>query len=219
MLPDKEWNLYPVITLTHVRWPSSFVWLSPCHRISSLSYIKNYFLKGKVYYWENYQFFLGNRQNWSKWVAIIIFKDFPDGFAGKDFAGNAEEAGVVGSIPGLGRCLRGRNGNPLQYYWEIQVWSLGREDPLEKETAAHSSILAWKIPRMKPGRLQSMGSQRVWHDWATSVYSNQYASSAYSMHLNSAVCPNSSFLQHRNHIPSIGSDFRLVVSCYLLYHN
>ena len=39
------------------------------------------------------------------------------------------------------------------------------------------------------------------------------------MHLNSAVCPNSSFLQHRNHIPSIGSDFRLVVSCYLLYHN
>ena len=103
--------------------------------------------------------------------------------------------------------------------WETRVWSLGREDPLEKETAAHSSILAWKIPRMKPGRLQSMGSQRVWHDWATSVYSNQYASSAYSMHLNSAVCPNSSFLQHRNHIPSIGSDFRLVVSCYLLYHN
>ena len=167
MLPDKEWNLYPVITLTHVRWPSSFVWLSPCHRISSLSYIKNYFLKGKVYYWENYQFFLGNRQNWSKWVAIIIFKDFPDGFAGKDFAGNAEEAGVVGSIPGLGRCLRGRNGNPLQYYWEIQVWSLGREDPLEKGMATHSSILTWKIPwTEEPGGLQSMGSQRVRHNWS-----------------------------------------------------
>ena len=39
------------------------------------------------------------------------------------------------------------------------------------------------------------------------------------MHLNSAVYPNSSLVQHRNHIPSIGSDFRSVVSCYLLHHN
>ena len=47
--------------------------------------------------------------------------------------------------------------------------SLGREDPLEKEMAIHSSILAWRIPwKEKPSRLQSMGSQRVWHDWATS---------------------------------------------------
>ena len=50
---------------------------------------------------------------------------------------------------------------------EAQVWSLGREDPLEKETATHSSILAWDIPWMEePGRIQSMGSQRVGHDWA-----------------------------------------------------
>ena len=48
---------------------------------------------------------------------------------------------------------------------ETQVQSLGREDPLEKEMATHSSILAWKIPWMEePGRLQSMGSQRVRHD-------------------------------------------------------
>ena len=48
---------------------------------------------------------------------------------------------------------------------EIQVQSLGWEDPLEKEMATHSSILAWKIPWTKdPGRLQSMGSQRVGHD-------------------------------------------------------
>ena len=48
---------------------------------------------------------------------------------------------------------------------ETWVQSLGREDPLEKEMATHSSILAWKIPRTeKPGRLQSMGSQRVGHD-------------------------------------------------------
>ena len=48
---------------------------------------------------------------------------------------------------------------------ETWVWSLGWEDPLEKEMAIHSSTLAWKIPRMEePGRLQSMGSQRVRHN-------------------------------------------------------
>ena len=56
---------------------------------------------------------------------------------------------------------------PMQ---KTQVRSLGREDPLEKEMVTHSSILAWRIPWMeKPGRLQSMGSQRVRHDWATSL--------------------------------------------------
>ena len=45
------------------------------------------------------------------------------------------------------------------------VRSLGREDPLEKEMAIHSSTIAWKIPwTEEPGRLQSMGSQRVRHD-------------------------------------------------------
>ena len=48
---------------------------------------------------------------------------------------------------------------------ETQVRSLGREDPLEKKIATHSSTLAWRIPwREKPGRLQSTGSQRVGHD-------------------------------------------------------
>ena len=48
---------------------------------------------------------------------------------------------------------------------ESRVRSLGREDPLEKEMATHSSTLAWRIPwREEPGRLQSMGSQRVGHD-------------------------------------------------------
>ena len=48
---------------------------------------------------------------------------------------------------------------------EIQVRSVGREDPLEKEMAVHSSNLAWKIPWTEEhGRLQSMGSQRVGHD-------------------------------------------------------
>ena len=48
---------------------------------------------------------------------------------------------------------------------EIQVQSLGQGDPLEKEMATHSSILAWKIPWAEElGWLQSMGSQRVRHD-------------------------------------------------------
>ena len=53
-----------------------------------------------------------------------------------------------------------------------ETWarSLDQEDPLEKEMATHSSTLAWKILWMEePGRLQSMGSQRVRHDWATSL--------------------------------------------------
>ena len=51
---------------------------------------------------------------------------------------------------------------PMRETW---VRSLGQEDPLEKEMATHSSILAWGIPWMEePGRLQSMGSQRVRHD-------------------------------------------------------
>ena len=71
-------------------------------------------------------------------------------------------------------------GYPLQYSWvslvaqlvknlpamqETRVQFLGQEDPLEKEMATHSSILAWKIPwTEEPGRLQSTGLQRVGHD-------------------------------------------------------
>ena len=51
---------------------------------------------------------------------------------------------------------------------ETWVQSLGWEDLLEKEMATHSSTLAWKIPGTeKPGGLQSVGSQRVGHDWVT----------------------------------------------------
>ena len=57
---------------------------------------------------------------------------------------------------------------------ETWVRSLGWEDPLEKEKATHFSTLAWKIPwTEKPGRLQSVGSQRVGHDWATSLHFSQ----------------------------------------------
>ena len=54
---------------------------------------------------------------------------------------------------------------------ETRVQFLGQEDPLEKKMAIHSSTLAWKIPWMEePDRLQSMGLQRVGHDWATSLH-------------------------------------------------
>ena len=57
---------------------------------------------------------------------------------------------------------------------EIQVQSLGWEDPLEKEMATHSSILAWRIPwREEPGELQSLGSQRVGHDQVTNTMQTQ----------------------------------------------
>ena len=50
---------------------------------------------------------------------------------------------------------------------ETWVRSLGQEDPLEKEMATHSSVLAWRIPGMgQPGGLPSMGSHRVGHDWS-----------------------------------------------------
>ena len=58
---------------------------------------------------------------------------------------------------------------------ETRVWSLGWEDSLEKEMATHSSTLAWKIPWTEdPGRLQSMGLQRVGHDWATWLLFTSY---------------------------------------------
>ena len=52
---------------------------------------------------------------------------------------------------------------------EMQVWSLDQEDPLDKEMATHSSILVWEIPwtEYEPGGLQTMGLDRVGHDWVT----------------------------------------------------
>ena len=76
--------------------------------------------------------------------------------------------------------------------WEIWVWSLGWEDPLEKEMVTHSSILAWRILwTEEPGRLQSTGSQRVRHDWGTNFHFQGYRFS--SLFLNSFVITHNSF--------------------------
>ena len=54
---------------------------------------------------------------------------------------------------------------------ETQIWSLGQKDPLEKRTATHSRIIAWEIPWTKESDdLQSMGLQRVRHDWMTNTF-------------------------------------------------
>ena len=80
---------------------------------------------------------------------------FPDSSVGKESACNTEDPGL---IPGLGRYSGEGIGYPLQYSWASfvaqlvknppamwEVLSLGWEDPLEKEKATHSSILAWRI--------------------------------------------------------------------------
>ena len=57
------------------------------------------------------------------------------------------------------------------YLWDPSIICGYLWDPLEKEMATHSSILAWRIPQTEePGRLQSMGLQRVGHDWASSLW-------------------------------------------------
>ena len=61
-----------------------------------------------------------------------------------------------------------KNPRAVQETQEMWVWSLGQDDPLEKEMTTHSSILAWEIPwTEEPGELQSKEWQRVGHDLAT----------------------------------------------------
>ena len=63
----------------------------------------------------------------------------------------------------------------LRAVQETWVWSLGWQDPLEKGMATHSSILAWRIPwTEEPGKLQSVGSQRVRHDWVTHTHTHTH---------------------------------------------
>ena len=90
---------------------------------------------------------------------------------------------------------------------ETQVWSLGQEDPLEKEMATHSSILAWRIQwTEEPGRLQPTGSQRVGHDWVTSLtftigqwvqmkQTSGESSGFFSLCVHVSLCAYSTFLK------------------------
>ena len=116
----------------------------------------------------------------SRNTVIYSFSGFPHSSLGKESACNA---GDLGSILGSGRSPGEEIGYPIQYSWpslvahtvknpptmrETWVWSLGWDEPLEEGMATHSSILAWRIPwTEEPGGIQSMGSQRVRHNWAT----------------------------------------------------
>ena len=108
----------------------------------------------------------------------ILAVGFPHSSVVKESSCNA---GDPSSIPGSGRSAWEGIGYPLQYSWaflvaqlvkkwpamrETWVWSLHWECPLEKGKATHSSILAWRIL----WTIQSMGSQRVLHDWATFIF-------------------------------------------------
>ena len=69
------------------------------------------------------------------------------------------------TVLGIERGLVAQMVKSLPAMRETWVQSLGREDPLEKQIATHSSVLAWRIPwTEEPGGLQSMGSQRVGHN-------------------------------------------------------
>ena len=66
-----------------------------------------------------------------------------------------------------------KNSIPLQETQETQVQSLSQEDPLEEDMATYSSTLTWRIPwTEEPGGLQSMGSQRLRHDWSDLAHTN-----------------------------------------------
>ena len=79
---------------------------------------------------------------------------------------NSEKDNIITN----GGSLDGSVVKNLPAMWETWVQSLGWEYPLEKAMAPHSSTLAWKIPWMEePGRLQSMGSLRIRHDWVSSL--------------------------------------------------
>ena len=85
----------------------------------------------------------------------------------------ALEGGFLTTRPPEKTSLVAQTVKRLSTMRESQVRSLGWEDPLEKEMAIHSRTIAWKIPwTEEPGRLQPMGSQRVRHDWATSLFPN-----------------------------------------------
>ena len=112
---------------------------------------------------------------------------FPGSSADKESACNVRDTGL---IPGSGRSAGEWIDYPLQCSWaslvtqmvknlparqDTRVRSLGWKKPLAKGMATHSSILAWRIPRTEEaGRLQSMVSQTVRHDWVTCNFRQGY---------------------------------------------
>ena len=103
---------------------------------------------------------------------------------------------------------------------ETWVQSLGWEDPLEKEMATHSSTHVWKIPWMeKPGGLQSMGSQRVRHDWTTSLsfFDSESLNKVRTLQLTLPFTDyRCTWQSMTNHIPSFNF-FYLIFIAYFIF--
>ena len=110
------------------------------------------------------------------------YRSPPDSSVGRESACSAGDPGLIpgsGSSPGEGigysdhyswASLVSQTVKNLPAMWETRVWVLDWEDPLEEGMGKHSSILALELPwTEEPGRLQSMGLQRVGHNWETSL--------------------------------------------------
>ena len=84
----------------------------------------------------------------------------------------------IWGFPGTSDGKKKKKKKNLPAVWETWDWFLGQKDLLKKGMATQSNILAWTIPwTEKPGKLQSMGSQRVRHNWVTNSFTcfhNQY---------------------------------------------
>ena len=140
--------------------------------------------------------FSNDRKPFPLALCFLIFELFLDTL-GSDGKASAYNAGDLGSIPGSGRSPGEGNGNPLQYsclenpmdggaWWatvlgvaKIRTWlsnftftfSLSRYTNLREGSGTLLGSLAWKIPwTEEPGRLQSMGSLRIAHDWETLLW-------------------------------------------------
>ena len=111
---------------------------------------------------------------WLFWTSILLFNFFLFEFQLGSFCWTCSLIISFKLCPfyqwGLPRTYFSDSKNALAM-WRTQVWFLGEEDPLEKGTVTHSSILAWRIPWIaEPGRLQSMALQTVEHNWMTNTF-------------------------------------------------
>ena len=104
--------------------------------------------------------------------------------------------------------------NNLPAIQETQVQSLGWEDPLQKRNDTHSSILAWRIPcTEEPGGLQSVGSQRDGHNWATNISDFPGDSVAKNLPANAGDAGDTGSMPGSGRVPGEGNGSPLLYSC------
>ena len=101
---------------------------------------------------------------------------------------------------------------------ETWVWSSGWKDPLEKGVAAHSSILAKRVPwTEEPGRLQSTGSQRLGHNWLTNTFTNYFHTHKLQC-LTECGYPSVTFIGISCHSTIPPPPFLLILLMFILLH-